>query len=176
MKTVIVIAAVSENGVYGEGNIIPWYIPEDIKHFKDLTTGWTVVMGRGRWESLPSKFRPLPNRENIVITNTPNYVAKDARVCASIEQAVEAAATEKVFCIGGIHIWYHALSFADEAWITKVMKHCVVTKDSRIAIDLVNPLSKWPEFSLKEIKKPEKMNDGIPLFHIRHWVREKRNS
>ena len=71
-KIVAVIGAVSRNGVYGEGDKIPWYIPADFKHFKKLTTEWTVIMGRGTWESLPPKFRPLPHRDNMVITNTPD--------------------------------------------------------------------------------------------------------
>ena len=108
-KKVTVIAAVSQNGVYGEGEKIPWYIPEDFKHFKELTIGCTVIMGRGTWESLPPKFRPLPHRDNIVITNTPSYEAKSATIFASVEQAVAASKTEKVFCIGGVSIWYPAM-------------------------------------------------------------------
>jgi dihydrofolate reductase len=172
MKNVIVIGAVSQNGVYGEGDIIPWYIPEDFRHFKELTTNWTVVMGRGTWESLPAKFRPLPHRENIVITNTPNYVADGARICASVEQAIEMARTAKVFCIGGAHIWYHAMSLADEAWITVVKRQYKVTPQvTRLAHDLLRPFETWPDFYLAEVKKPEKCSDDIPPFEICHWVK-----
>jgi dihydrofolate reductase len=171
-KIVSVIGAVSQNGVYGEGEKIPWYIPEDFKHFKMLTTGNTVIMGKGTWESLPKKFRPLPGRDNFVITNTPGYVAEGSTIFASIEQAIDAAKTGKVFCIGGASIWYHAMHDADEAWITVVKQDYPVTKDTRIALDLLRPSDRWQAFSLKEVKRQEQVNDGVPSFEIRHWVKQ----
>ena len=173
-KKVIVIAAVSVNGVYGEGEIIPWRIFEDIQHFKELTTEWTVIMGRGTWESLPPKFRPLPHRENIVITNTPGYEAKGAIIFASIEQAIRAARTENVFCIGGASIWYHAMHLADEAWITVVKKEYPVTQGvTHCAPELLNPSSKWPSFSFNEMKMEKDAVGVVPGFSIVHWVNKK---
>jgi dihydrofolate reductase len=174
-KKVIVIGAVSINGVYGEGNGMLWHIPEDFKHFKELTTEWTVIMGRGTWESLPPKFRPLPHRENIVITNTPNYKAEGATVFASIEQAVMSARTDKVFCIGGASIWYHAMHIADEAWITFIKKEYPITPGvTHCAPELLNPPSKWPSFSFNEMKVEKDALGTIPGFSIVHWVSKKK--
>ena len=68
-----IIVATSENNIIGRGNNIPWYIPEDLEHFKKLTTGNTVIMGRKTFESPPKEYSPLPNRVNIVITRNKNY-------------------------------------------------------------------------------------------------------
>ncbi len=172
-KKVIVIAAVSLNGVYGEGNEIPWRIPEDLKHFKEETTNHSVIMGRGTWESLPPKFRPLPHRENMVITNTPNYKAEGATIFASIEQAIAAATKAKVFCIGGASIWYHAMHIADEAWITLVKKEYPVTKGlTHCAPELRNPPSKWSSFYFDEMKVNKNAEGDIPGFSIVRWVRK----
>lgn len=165
-KCIAVIAAVSVNGVYGEADKIPWRIPEDVKHFKDITTGHTVVMGRGTWESLPPKFRPLPNRHNMVVTNTPGYVTEGATICRSIEQAVADASTEKVFCIGGASIWYHAMHFADEVFISVVHKEYPVTPGvTHLAQELLNIEAKWSNLRLGSV---------IPFqdFDLQHWVKK----
>lgn len=165
-KTVIVIGAVSRNGVYGEGNKIPWHSKDDFKQFKEKTTGHTVVMGRGTWESLPPKFRPLPDRDNVVITNTPGYIPEGATVSRSIEQAVADAPTEKVFCIGGVSIWYHAMHFADEAWVSVLKKEYPISVGiTHTAIELLAPYNTWPEFCLKETENYEE-------FILYHWVRK----
>ena len=163
-KTVIVIGAVSQNGVYGEGDKIPWHLPEDFAHFKKQTTGQTVVMGRGTWESLPSNVRPLPGRDNSVITNTPNYSTEGAKIFASIEQAIEMATTEKVFCIGGVSVWYHAMHLAHEAFISVVRKDCVITKETHFARDLLNVKEMWTDFKLQSSTP---FND----FDLLHWVK-----
>ena len=74
------IAALARNGVIGNNNALPWHLPEDLKHFKELTTGHAVIMGRKTWESLPARFRPLPGRQNIVVTRDPAYEAPGATV------------------------------------------------------------------------------------------------
>ena len=66
------VAAVARGGVIGRGNAIPWRIPEDLSRFKSLTLGHPVVMGRRTWESLPERFRPLPDRRNVVVTRNPD--------------------------------------------------------------------------------------------------------
>ena len=171
-KMVTAIIAISDNGVYGEGSEIPWKLPKDLAHFKELTTDHTVVMGRGTWESLPPKFRPLPNRINFVVTNTPGYSAPGATIFASVEQAIEAATTEKVFCIGGTGIWYHALhlQLVDEIWITRVKGYYKVGARTHFAQDFLNPYAHWPDFYLKEQKMF--MSEPIP-FQIQLWVRNK---
>ena len=87
MSEIIIIAAVAKNRVIGKDNTLIWNIPEDMAHFKALTSGHTVVMGRKTWESLPPRFRPLPNRRNIVISRQADYAAPGAEVADSLESA-----------------------------------------------------------------------------------------
>ena len=173
-KKVALIAAVSENGVYGEGVTIPWYIPKDFHHFKQLTTSCTVIMGRGTWESLPEKVRPLPNRTNSVVTNTPDYQAKGAQVFQSVKQAIDSAVTEKVFCIGGRDIWYNALTLhmVDELWVTVVHSKYPETANTRFARELINPAAqeKWPLFYCEDCTLYD--DSGGLSFSIVHWVRK----
>lgn len=182
-KLVTVVAAVSRNGVYGERGRIPWHLPGDLKHFKKITAGHTVIMGRKTWESLPSK-RSLPDRCNIVVTNTIDYVAPGARVTCSLQQAIEGASTRKVFCIGGASIWYEAMAFANDAWITLVDADYMITPGfTNTAPDLVVPQNKWKSFRLKEIIKPVYRGKSChgsslynrtslpPYFEMHHWVR-----
>ena len=78
--TVGLIWAQSTSGVIGRDGTIPWSLPEDMAHFKRLTMGHTVVMGRRTWESLPVRFRPLPGRRNVVVSRNPDYLAEGAEV------------------------------------------------------------------------------------------------
>ena len=80
MSKISIIAAASENLVIGKDNDLPWNLPSDLKNFKKITEGNFVIMGRKCWESIPEKFRPLPNRHNIVISRDPNYKAVGAAV------------------------------------------------------------------------------------------------
>lgn len=170
-KKVIVIAAVSQDGVYGKGDMIPWKIPAEMRHFKEQTTGHTVVMGRRTWESLPPKFRPLPNRDNMIVTNTPEYVAEGASIVKSVQQAFETAKTEKVFLIGGYDIWYYGMSVADEALITEVRKDFNDgSLDLRVAHELLHPDEKWG-YSLEGSRFD---NSGDIPFVINRWARKKK--
>ena len=74
------IVALGRNNEIGKDNDLVWHLPRDMKFFKDTTAGHTVVMGRKNWESIPKKFRPLPNRQNIVLTRNENYSAPGAEV------------------------------------------------------------------------------------------------
>ena len=74
--TVALVAAIARNGVIGRDGAIPWRIPEDVAHFKELTTGHAVVMGRRTWDSLPDRFRPLPDRRNVVVTRNALWHAR----------------------------------------------------------------------------------------------------
>ena len=97
------IVAHAENGVIGNAGTMPWHIPEDLKHFKTVTTGAAVIMGRKTFESIG---RALPKRRNIVITRQPDYVAAGCTVVPSLEEALKTAATEaRVFIIGGGEIY-----------------------------------------------------------------------
>ena len=119
-----IIVATSENNVIGSGNDIPWYIPEDLEHFKKLTTGNTVIMGRKTYESLPKEYRPLPNRINIVITRDKSYQAKGCLVVNSLEDALRKADNDKeIFIIGGGQIYREGLKFAERIYLTKIHKN-----------------------------------------------------
>lgn len=115
---IILIAAVSRNGVIGRDNRLPWRLKSDLAHFKAATTGNPVLMGRRTWESLG---RPLPGRRNLVVTRNPDYMAPGAEVFASPELAIEAAASSaRVFVIGGAQLYEQLLPRADRLLITDV--------------------------------------------------------
>ncbi len=121
MSEIVIIAAVARNRVIGKDNRLLWNIPEDMAHFKALTAGHTVVMGRKTWESLPPRFRPLPGRRNIVITRQPDYASPGAEVADSLESALKLASTATVvFIIGGEQIYRQAMTVADRLEITEV--------------------------------------------------------
>ena len=90
-----IIVAAAENNVIGKDNMLIWNLPTDMKFFKEKTTGHTIITGRKNHESIPEKFRPLPNRTNIVITRQSNYEAQGAVVVASIEDAISYAKKHK---------------------------------------------------------------------------------
>lgn len=116
------IAAISENNCIGKENTLPWYLPEDLKRFKKLTTGHVVLMGRKTWESIPDKFRPLPNRTNVVITRQENYTADGAKIFKTIQEALKTHKNEKIFVIGGGQIYKQTIDLADTLHITHVKK------------------------------------------------------
>ena len=121
MAEVVVIAAVARNRVIGCDNRLLWNIPEDMAHFKKLTTGHTVLMGRKTWESLPARFRPLPGRRNIVVSRQADYAAPGAELADSLENALKLASTSAtVFVIGGEQIYAQAMGIADRLEITEV--------------------------------------------------------
>jgi len=121
MPEIVIVAAVAANRVIGKDNRLIWNIPEDMAHFKALTAGHTVIMGRKTWESLPERFRPLPGRRNIVISRQPDYVAAGAELAGSLEQALQlAASAELAFVIGGEQIYRQAMAVADRLEITAV--------------------------------------------------------
>ena len=112
------VAAVARNGVIGANNTLPWRLPADLKHFRSLTTGHTIVMGRKTWESLG---RPLPERQNIVVTRSPDYTARGALVVASLDAVLAAAALPApIFCIGGGELYRAALPRADALYLTEI--------------------------------------------------------
>lgn len=120
MNGLILIAAVANNGVIGKNNALPWHLPEDMKHFKALTTGHAVIMGRKTWESLPPKFRPLPNRLNIVLTRNSSYQAVGATVVNSLDEAVKVGAGGTAFVIGGATLYAQALPLAERLELTEI--------------------------------------------------------
>ena len=102
------IAAVAENGTIGRNGDLPWHLPDDLKHFQRATHGHYVIMGRKNYESIPLKYRPLKDRENIVVTRNAAFQAPGCIVTGSIEHALDlarAAGQEEVFIIGGGEIY-----------------------------------------------------------------------
>jgi len=115
---VSIIAAMSENRVIGRDGKLPWYIPEDLQHFKKLTEGGAVIMGRKTYESIG---KPLPNRLNIVITREKDKTINGCITVNSIKDAISKANSEKkIFIIGGGEIYKKSLKFASTVYLTKV--------------------------------------------------------
>jgi dihydrofolate reductase len=117
---VYVIAAVAANGMIGAGGKLPWHLPEDLQHFKRLTLGHPVIMGRKTWESLKG---PLAQRENIVVTRNRDYAAPGAAVAASLEAALALCAGEPVvFVIGGTSLFRESLPIAAGLVLTEIAR------------------------------------------------------
>jgi dihydrofolate reductase len=116
----VIIAAVAENGVIGKDGELPWHIPEDMEHFKELTMGNPVMMGRTTFESLPGHARPLPDRTNIVLTRS--GVEEDIHEAGSMDEAYRIAEKhgDKVFIAGGASIYKQALPEADRIELTRI--------------------------------------------------------
>ena len=143
---VSMIAAVSENNVIGRHNTLPWHLPDDMKYFMQTTKGHYVIMGRKNYQSLPEKFRPLPNRTNIVVTSQENFVAPGCVVVNSLSKAIEHAEThkqEEIFLIGGARIYDDGLKIADRLYLT----HIHVSMEG----DVYFPRVYWPEW--QEVSK-----------------------
>lgn len=117
---VYLVAAVAANGIIGAGGKLPWHIPGELKHFKKLTLGHPVIMGRRTWESLKG---PLPQRENIVVTRTPGYEAAGAAVASSLDAALALCAGEPVaFVIGGTRLFEEAMPLAAGMVLTEIRR------------------------------------------------------
>src|SRR5207244_10135419 len=96
------VYARAANGVIGKRGVMPWHLPEDMAHFKQVTMGAPVIMGRKTWESLPPRFRPLPGRRNVVITRQRDWKAEGATRAESLQDALAVCASEpNVWVIGG---------------------------------------------------------------------------
>ena len=122
---VSLIVAVAENGVIGKDNDLMWHLPKDMRFFKETTLRHHVIMGRKNFESIPHKYRPLPNRTNIVITRQLAYKAEGSIVVNSVESALEIAKNNgdnEPFIIGGGQIYKLALeaNLVDKIYLTKI--------------------------------------------------------
>lgn len=112
------IWAEAEGGVIGAAGGMPWHVPEDLAHFKEITLGDPVIMGRRTWESLPERFRPLPGRENIVITRQQDWAAEGVRRAADIDEAVRGL--DRMWFIGGSDIFRQVIGQADRLEVTEL--------------------------------------------------------
>lgn len=119
----LLVAAVARNGVIGAGGRLPWRLPHDLQHFRAVTQGRPVVMGRRTWESLPPRFRPLPGRRNLVVSRQPDWQADGAETHPSLESALAAVAGAPQACvIGGAELYVAALPRADGLMLTEIAR------------------------------------------------------
>jgi dihydrofolate reductase len=110
-------------GVIGRDGGMPWHVPEDLAHFRELTLGAPVIMGRRTWESLPPRFRPLPRRANVVVTRQAEWSAEGAERAASVDEALALAAAHRpsrVWVIGGAELFRQILPMADRLEVTEL--------------------------------------------------------
>ncbi|MEF8717323.1 MAG: dihydrofolate reductase [Candidatus Accumulibacter necessarius] len=115
------IAVVARNRAIGLNQKLLWHLPEDMRHFRAMTHGKPVIMGRKTWESLPAAFRPLPNRHNIVVSRNPAYRPSGATCASSLAEAIRLAGTaSEVFVIGGAELYRQTLPLANRLYLTEV--------------------------------------------------------
>ncbi|MDF2438316.1 MAG: diacylglycerol kinase [Bacteroidota bacterium] len=117
------IVATGKNNVIGKDNKLIWHLPADMKFFKEKTSGHCIITGRKNYESIPEKFRPLPNRTNIVITRQKDYHAPGAIVVNSLEDALSKAKStgdDEIFIIGGAEIFKQCLPVTDRIYLTEI--------------------------------------------------------
>jgi dihydrofolate reductase len=154
MKPISIIVAIAQNNAIGKDNRLLWHIPADLKRFKMLTTGHTIVMGKRTFESLP--VRPLPNRRSIVITDIPGEVIEGCTMAYSIEDAIEKMDDEKEnFIIGGGSVYRQFLPFANQLYLTIVQKD--FEADTFLEIDLRG----WEIFEREDHEEEE-----LPYYYI----------
>lgn len=149
-----IIAAVGRNNELGKNNDLIWHFKEDMKFFKETTTGHPVIMGRKTFESLP---KALPNRRNIVITSDKEYIAEGAEVVHSVDEALEACMDSDAFVIGGGKIYAETLPLCDKLYLTEIDASC---SDAEIF---------FPSFD-KSLYTAHKLSDynaeGVSFSHI----------
>ena len=164
--TVSLVAAVARGGVIGHDGGIPWRLPEDVAHFKELTTGHAVVMGRKTWDSLPEPFRPLPGRRNVVVTRDPGWHAVGAERAASVEGALALLESQpEIFVIGGGEIYAAAFPYADELLLTQI--------DADATGDTTFP--DWDRRAWDETSRDDRVStDGVPFAFVSYqrWAAE----
>lgn len=116
---IAMVASVGEHNELGRDGDLCWHIPEDLRHFKELTMGGAVIMGRKTWESLPK--RPLPGRVNIVVTRSEDFNEAGALKANSLEKAVDLAGDSRIFIIGGESVYRQALPSATRLELTRIL-------------------------------------------------------
>lgn len=148
---VSIIVATAQNGIIGDKNALLWHIREDMIHFRTITSGHPVIMGRKTFESIG---RPLPKRENVVITRDTSLKIEGCTMAHSLEQAIGLfAAEQEVFIIGGAQIYAQAMALADRIYLTVVKKD--YSGDSAFpAIDY----SEWNEIEREEFDRGEEFD------------------
>ena len=119
-----IIVAISQNGIIGKNQELPWNYPEDLRYFKQTTTNHKIVMGRSTFESIVSRLhQPLPNRKNIVVTKNVNWQYPDVEVIHDFETYLKTPCEEEIFIIGGRQIYQTALPYAKRLYITHIRRN-----------------------------------------------------
>jgi dihydrofolate reductase len=152
MSVISLVYAVSRNGVIGKDGGLPWRIPSDLKHFKEVTMGKPIIMGRKTWESLPRK--PLPGRANIVISRRPGFVAEGAMVAHDVEAALQVAGAggaDEICVIGGADVFKALWPSAQRIYLTLVLAEV----DGDTFMPQISP-EEWSEVSRMGVVKAEK--------------------
>ena len=158
------IAAVAANGVIGDRNRLPWRLPDDLRHFRALTTGHAVIMGRKTWESLPA---PLPGRQSIVVTRDPDYPAAGADVATTLEQALALVRLPApAFCIGGGELYRVAFPLADLLYLTEIERD--------YPGDVTFP--SYDRDAWREISREPRQGEGPDAFTYSFVTRERRGA
>lgn len=153
-----IIVAVSEDLGIGKNNELLWHLPEDLRRFKKLTIGKTIIMGKKTWESLPK--RPLPGRKNIVLTDVPGEKIDNSVTAYSVEDALtKCEKGEEIFVIGGGSVYRQFMNIADRLYITHV--HSKAEAD--IYFPIIDPII-WDVIEREEFKPVDQ--EGIPYTYI----------
>jgi dihydrofolate reductase len=161
------IAAVSDNGTIGKDGGLPWHLPDDMKFFQRTTLNHYVITGRKNYESIPERFRPLPNRTNIVVTHAEGYKAPGALVCHSIEEALDMARNAgetECFIIGGGQVY-------EEAFAKKLIHRLYLTTvHAEIAGDVKFPAigKGWKEVWTEHHKADERHDFPFTFKVLQH--------
>ena len=145
------IVVIADDGAIGKDNGLLCHLPADLKHFKSITMGHTIIMGRRTFEALPKGA--LPGRENIVVSRNADYRAEGAKVCTSIEQAVaEASMPGECFIIGGAQLYASTIAQVDKLYLTAIHAHF---DDADAYFPAINP-DEWTEIDREDHQADEK--------------------
>ena len=167
-------------GAIGYKGGMPWRLPEDLKHFQELTVSHPVIMGRRTWESLSPKYRPLPNRDNIVVTHDAHYHAVGATVVGSLEDALDLARQEaipddgldrsEIWVIGGAELFREAMPMANKVYVTDI--------DAEVEADTYAPdivalaqNGEWEVIDRSIRFTPKNEDSGIEGYRFRTYAR-----
>lgn len=156
---VSVIAAMARNRVIGIANTLPWRLPEDLKHFKALTMGHHIIMGRKTYESIG---KPLPGRTTVIVTRDPAYRVDGCLTAHSIDAAVAACGADpEVFFVGGAELYAQVLPRADRLYLTEIQAEYVGD-------------AHFPEFDMDQWRESERRENVSPDGLVYHFVTYRR--
>ncbi len=162
MTYISIIAAMAKNQVIGKNNALPWHLPADLKHFKNVTMGKSIVMGRKTYESIG---KPLPGRQNIIITADKNYQANGCTIIHSIDDVKSNKDIPEIFIIGGAEIYKQLLPYTQKLYLTFI--------DANIDGDSYFP--EWQQNQWQYISRENHLADAQNKFNYSFVVLERKN-